>query len=141
MEPSTILSTIMLNFQAYGIPFISFIFGVVICDQLKLHNIESRKNLFLMAVPVSLITVGLLASSTQVEVPQDGEIGLKFGHLKDFGQYLIFNGVVMFYGTLVPRFFSRYRNSIADGEPDPAIAAPPQTPAVPESSPQAGNQG
>lgn len=124
MEPN-FLQTALINFALiYGGPFIAFAFGVFIADRLALHDIRKRSNLYLIAIPVALLTIGLMVSSTKIEQATEDQIVYQYGHLSAMDQYLIFNAIIIFYGTLVPQTFHKVRGQIAmtplaGGDPSP----------------------
>lgn len=99
--------------MAFVVPFIAFGAGVFISDVIGLNAKESRRNVYLMALPVGLLTVGVLLQGTTVHVPdQNGFMTVRYGHLQGVGLYLVFCGTIMFYGTLVPQLFRSFRAKI-----------------------------
>ncbi len=112
MDPAILLA-IWNTFAAFVLPFIAFGMGVYISDVIGLNSEESRKHVYLMALPVGLLTVGVLLSGTTVKVmAENGLPQVHHGHMQSFGIYLVFCGTIMFYGTLVPQLFKSYRDRI-----------------------------
>ena len=100
MEPP-MWQTILTIFIIYPVPFLSFWFGVYISIRLGLHGSMSRKVVFLMSVPVGIVTVG---NFFVIANPGD----FLDGYTK-FGSFLVLLGTLMFYGTLVPQMFAQMR--------------------------------
>jgi hypothetical protein len=94
--------------QTYLFPFLSFATGVYISDVLGLNEGQARKQVYLMALPVGLLTVGILLTGTSVTV--DGDV--KHGHTQNLGVLMVFCGTIMFYGTLVPQLFKMNRKQM-----------------------------
>lgn len=73
---------------------------------------SQRKNVWLMSVPVGLVTTGILISSASIQ--QSGVI--YYGYMASPAKYSIFFGTIMFYGTAAPELFAavrgRLKNSI-----------------------------
>ncbi|MDR6264228.1 MULTISPECIES: hypothetical protein [Rhodobacterales] len=110
MDPVILLS-LWNSFAAFILPFMAFAAGVYISDVIGLNSEESRKNIYLMAMPVGMLTVGILLSGTTVKVMSEGGLPqVHYGHMQSFGIYLVFCGTIMFYGTLVPQLFKSYRD-------------------------------
>ena len=68
-----------------------------------------RTHLYLVSIPVTLVTVGILLSTVTVSVPVDGASGTTreycCGHTKSIGGFGLFLGTLMFYGTAAPDLF------------------------------------
>lgn len=108
---TAILMAIWNMIAAFFIPFLAFAIGVWISDVIGLNESESRKNVFLMALPVGMLTVGILLSGTTVRVMSEAGLPeVHHGHMQSFGIYLVFCGTIMFYGTLVPQLFRSFRD-------------------------------
>lgn len=112
MEPAFFDMTIKLLILAYLVPFIAFLFGVLICDQLRLHSLRKRLHLWLIALPVALFTVGMMVSSTKVKSAQNDVITYQYAHVTEFDQYLMFLGIAIFLGTMAPTTFDRLRDKL-----------------------------
>ena len=80
-------------------------------------------HLYVMSIPVILVTVGILLSSVTVSVQVDGASGTTreycCGHTKSVPGFGIFLGTLIFYGTVVPDIFTKRR---AASVPDPGGA-------------------
>ena len=102
------------------VPFVAFFFGVFISIKLKLNGELRGWHVFLMSIPVGLLTIGTLLLSSTVEIngPNIGESITKYGHMNSEAQFFVFIGTVMLYGTLVPQLFNQTRRRIVDEEID-----------------------
>ena len=113
-------------FLVFVVPFMAFAVGVFISDVVGLNEGESRRNVYLMALPVGLLTVGILLQGTTVRIDLDAGLTLvRYGHMQGVGLYLVFCGTIMFYGTLVPQLFRSFRERLRDSA-DAGQIAPPQ---------------
>lgn len=117
MEPAFFDMTVKLLALAYLVPFIAFLFGVVICDQLKLHSMRKRRHLWLVSAPVAMFTVGMMVSSTKVKSAHDDVITYQYAHVTEFDQYLMFLAITIFLGTMAPTTFDRLRDKLAKTGP------------------------
>lgn len=109
MEPGTFDMSLAVLLYAYVGPFIGFAFGVLICDQMKLHSLKKRRHLWLVSVPVALLSVGMLVSSSKVQAVQGDVITFNYAHLGALDQYLMFLAVTIFLGTVAPSSFDKLR--------------------------------
>ena len=89
-------------------PLVAFFVGVVISDWMKLYAALERKHIYLMSLPVGLVTVGILVSGASVVVNNT----TMYGYTESFPAYITFFGTIMFYGTLVPEMFEVFRKKI-----------------------------
>lgn len=122
MEPTFFDMTVKVLMLAYLGPFLAFSFGVYICDQMKLHSMKKRKHLWLVSVPVALLTVGMMVSSTKVQSAENSMISFRYAHVTQFDQYLMFLAVAMFFGTMAPTSFDRMRDKIMKTSAPPSVA-------------------
>ena len=101
---------------AYGVPYLACFFGTFIADMLSLYPGVKRLHLYLMSVPVTLVTVGVLLSATTVSVPVAGPSGTIreycCGHTQSIPGFGLFVGTMMFYGTLAPDLFAKRRDGV-----------------------------
>ena len=99
---------------AFGVPYAAGFFGTFIADMLSLYPDVKRPHLYLMSVPVTLVTVGVLLSATTVSVPVDSPSGTIreycCGHTQSIPGFGLFVGTMMFYGTLAPDLFAKRRD-------------------------------
>ena len=98
---------------AYGLPYLACFFGASIADILSLYPGMKRTHLYLVSIPVTLVTVGILLSTVTVSVPVDGSPGTIreycCGHTQSIGGFGLFLGTLMFYGTVAPDIFTKRR--------------------------------
>jgi hypothetical protein len=107
---SDILLAIWNTTAAFVIPFVAFGIGVYISEAMGLNTVESRKHIYLMALPTGLLTVGILLSGSTVNITAaNGLPKVHHGHMQSFGIYAVFCGTLMFYGTAVPQLFESFR--------------------------------
>ncbi len=104
MEP-TFLFYKITDIIALITPFLAFFVGVFISIKLELNGQSKHSHVVLMSIPVGLLTIGNLLMATNV----NGQ----YGFMGSAGQYLIFIGTVMLYGTLVPQLFESARSRIS----------------------------
>ena len=71
----------------------------------------TKKQIYLMAIPVGLIAVSMLLMGVTVSVENQTQSGVvkHYGHTESIPEYFLFLGTVMFVGTLVPEMFNVYR--------------------------------
>ncbi len=117
MEPTFFNATLNLLALVFGGPFVAFGFGVLICDQLKLHSLRKRRHLWMISLPVALLTVGTMVSSTKIESAQGSVISVKYAHVTALDQYLMFLGITIIFGTMAPTSFDRIRDKLLKGGP------------------------
>jgi hypothetical protein len=110
MEPS-LFGNALTWLLVYVAPFMCFAIGVFISIELGLNGDLSGKHTMLMAIPVGVLTVGnLLMTMSFMDVdPHTNSQVIKFGHIQSVGQFLVFSGTVILYGTLVPQLFNQVR--------------------------------
>lgn len=118
MEPQVTHDVLSLFLYVYAAPFAGFAFGVLICDRMKLHSLENRANLWLISVPVALVTVATMVSSTRFHDEAGDMLTFKYAHIEDPNQFLMFLGIIIIMGTLVPASFDRLRDQFR-GPPTP----------------------
>ena len=101
---------------AFGVPYVACFFGTFIADMPSLYPDVKRPHLYLMSVPVTLVTVGVLLSATTVSVPVDSPSGTTreycCGHTQSIPGFGLFVGTMMFYGTLAPDLFAKRRDGV-----------------------------
>ena len=101
---------------AFGVPYAACLFGTFIADMLSLYPGVKRLHLYLMSVPVTLVTVGILLSATTVSVPVDSPPGTIreycCGHTQSIPGFGLFVGTMIFYGTLAPDLFAKRRDGV-----------------------------
>lgn len=118
METWGILINAMRWIAVFILPFVSFFFGVLISIRLDLNRDVPAKIIWLMAVPVGLITIGnmLLMMSVESEVVIEGVLlaEKQYGHASSLPQYFVFTGTIILYGTLVPQLFAQARARLRD---------------------------
>lgn len=117
MEPAFFDMTIKLLALAYLVPFVAFLFGVLICDQLHLHSMRKRRHLWLISAPVAMFTIGMMVSSTKVKSAQNDVITYQYAHVTEFDQYLMFLAIAIFLGTMAPTTFDRLRDKLSKTAP------------------------
>lgn len=98
---------------AFGLPYVACFFGAYIADVRALYPEMKRTHLYLVSIPVTLVTVGILLSTVTVSVPVDDVSGTTrqycCGHTQSIGEFGLFLGTLMFYGTVAPDIFVRRR--------------------------------
>ena len=98
---------------AFGLPYVACFFGACIADVRSLYPEMKRTHLYLVSIPVTLVTVGILLSTVTVSVPVDGTPGTIreycCGHTRSIGGFGLFLGTLMFYGTVAPEIFTKRR--------------------------------
>lgn len=97
-EPSYILSWLFTR----SVPFIAFGSGVCISVYLELNGNVRGKHVFLMSVPVSLLTVGNTLAISD------------YNYMNSLPNFSIFLGTMILYGTLVPQLFDQIRGRIRE---------------------------
>ena len=105
MEPNFLADFARSLVQIYGIPLVAFAFGVILCDRLHLHAVRRRGDLFLVAVPVAFVSLALMIASHRIEGAVAGDAWLRYAHMQSTGKYILFNIIVVFFGTVVPQTF------------------------------------
>ena len=100
MEPSVWVDL----FQKSG-PVFAYILGVLITVRLKLYDDLKPETVYLMALPVGCVKVGILISGSSVTLDNITH----YGYTQSIEAYLTFCGVIMFYGILAPEMFAFYR--------------------------------
>lgn len=113
MEPS--IWTGVLSWSLIHVtPFAAFALGVYISIRLNLTGDLSTEHVVLMSIPVGILTIGnlLMIITVQVNDPDSGETLIRYGHMNSVGQFLVFIGTVILYGTLVPQLFDQVRRQI-----------------------------
>lgn len=95
-EPSYILSWIIARLS----PFIAFGLGVVLSVHLGLNGNVRAKHVYLMSIPVGLLTTGNILSISE------------YNFMDSLGKFCLFAGTMMFYGTLVPQLFDQARRGL-----------------------------
>ena len=106
----------------HGTPFAAFALGVWISIHLRLNNTLSARAVWLMAIPVALLTVGNFVQITYIEIPVQQnttyqEVTPGYTYMGSYGNFLLFTGTLIFYGTAVPKLFEGFRERF--------IVAPP----------------
>ena len=76
-----------------------------IAEFIGLHQELKLKIKLIVSVPTGLVTTGLIISSTSIEL--NGTTN--YGYMDSLHQYVIFIGIVMFYGTVAPELFASLR--------------------------------
>ena len=83
---------------------------------MSLYPGTKRAHLYLMSVPVTLVTVGILLSTVTVSVPVDGPSGTIreycCGHTQSWWGFGLFLGTLIFYGTVAPDIFFMKRRAV-----------------------------
>lgn len=105
MEPSVWFDL----FQKVSGPIFAYIVGVEIAVRIKLYGDLKREHVYLMALPVGLIQVGILI--WLLDVIWDNEV-IYYDYTQPIVQYLTVCGFAMFYGTIVPEMFAFYRKML-----------------------------
>lgn len=89
-------------------PIFAYIVGVVIAVRIKLHGDLKREHIYLMALPVGFLQVGIFI--WVLDVIWDNEV-IYYDYTQPIVQYLAVCGFAMFYGTIVPEMFAFYRKT------------------------------
>ena len=80
---------------AFGLPYVACYFGACIADVRSLYPEMKRTHLYLVSLPVTLVTVGILLSTVTVSVPVDGTSGTIreycCGHTRSIGGFGLFS--------------------------------------------------
>ena len=124
MEPSQVsfLANAVLTF---GAPFAAFALGVLISIKVGLNEETPVSHIWWMALPVCFVLIGTLLTTTAVSVEIAGARQSYYGHMATFPQFILFNGTIVFYGTLVPQLFHLNRSKLQkDASEDDQITAP-----------------
>ena len=92
-------------------PYLAFGFGVALADWLALYPSLSTLQIYLRSIPVGLVTVSTMLMGVTVSVENTVESGVEkyYGHTESVPEYLLFVGMIMFIGTLVPDMFDILR--------------------------------
>ena len=101
----------------YMSPFAAFAAGVFISVHLKLNTGISTRAVWLMTLPVALLTIGNFMQITYIATTITNaaypEIASEFTYMKSVPNYCVFTGTLMFYGTAVPKLFEGLRARIS----------------------------
>ena len=72
-----------------------------------------------MSVPSGMVSTGLLISSASVAIPDEGSgqnaVTVHYGYMESVPEYIVFVGLLMFYGTATPELFEGIRNRVRSG--------------------------
>ena len=109
-------------------PFLAFALGVWISVHMRLGSL-APKTVWLMAIPVGLLTIGNFMNITYVDTPAISQntpypetADPQFTYMKTPGNFLVFVGTLVFYGTAVPKLFDSYRQRIT-GDNQAAVSS------------------
>lgn len=122
-------------FWVYVVPLLAFIAGTEIFLQLGFHRPDnlSRKQVYLMSIPVGLVLVGWLLMSASVSTTEFvggqgilGDLGecqttIRYGFIESYERYSIFLGILVFYGTLTPELFHMIRDRFLSNDSETPI--------------------
>jgi hypothetical protein len=100
------------SFLAYGLPFLCFLFGVQLAVELKLIETYSRRQVWLISIPVGLVVMGVLFASHSVTIEGVDMVYQEVGYMSSVPQYLLFTGLSIFYGTAAPTLFGDIRRKL-----------------------------
>ena len=94
-------------------PFAAFALGVWISIRI-IHTEIAPQTIWLMAIPVALITIGNFMQMTYIDVPIPDHAGFRerestYTYMQNYGTFLVFAGTLVLYGTAVPQLFNRIR--------------------------------
>ncbi|MBC6441851.1 MAG: hypothetical protein GDA53_01790 [Rhodobacteraceae bacterium] len=116
-------------------PLLCFFIGVYISQKLNLNGNLPAKETYLMAIPVSLLSVGAMVLGTRYNVSPiefltpklAGKLGsisvaemkeqlvtVRYTHMRSFEYYGIFCGMIILHGTLVPQLFRLFRETLVN---------------------------
>ena len=108
----------------YLIPWVAFMVGVTIFVSLKYHEQYrlSITQVYLMSIPVGLVLIGFLVSNFSVTIGSGISVNgptstgnvqtVRYGFMESPARYLLFNGLLVFFGTLVPDVFLLFRDKL-----------------------------